>query len=86
MSQRQANIRLENETYERLEVAAFVHRRSVADEMRAAVLQWLDEHEGNPRFAQASGARDPLPDETVEGEEKVSSLAAKRERSRGKEA
>lgn len=84
MSQRQANIRLEEEVYERLEVAAFVHRRSVADELRAAVLQWLEEHEGNPRFAQASGARDPLPEEAVEREEKVSSLAAKRKSSRGK--
>jgi hypothetical protein len=40
--QRQVNIRFDDETYERLEIAAFIDRQSVPDAMRVAILVWLD--------------------------------------------
>ena len=79
MPQRQANIRLDDRDFERLEVAAFVHRRAVADELRAAVTAWLDAMEENPLFQTAGGAREPLPEEKVP-RSNVSSLDAKRGR------
>jgi plasmid stability protein len=42
MTQRQTNIRLDDETFEDLEVAAFINRRSFPDELRAALQAWLD--------------------------------------------
>ena len=45
MTQRQANIRLDDETFEDLEIAAFLNRRSFPDELRAAVRAWLDTFE-----------------------------------------
>lgn len=42
MSQRQANIRLDEEVYERLETAAFLSRATVPEALRTAVLEWLD--------------------------------------------
>jgi plasmid stability protein len=82
--QRQLNIRLDDQDYERLEVAAFVHRRSIADELRAALNGWLDKAENESRFADASRSRDPLP-EADAAKSNVSSLAIQRKRSRGKE-
>lgn len=80
MPQRQANIRLDDQLFERVEVAAFVHRRSFADEMRAALIAWVDSLDGDPLIERASGSRVPLPE--PEGA-RVSSLEdAKRKRTR----
>lgn len=74
--QRQANIRLDDATYERLEIAAFIDRQSVPDALRGAVLAWLDsfdeadiEAAKRLRKSNASKQADPAP---------VSSLAKKR--------
>lgn len=80
MPQRQTNIRLDDELFERIEVGAFVHRRSFADEMRAALVAWVDQLESDPLIQAASKAREPLPNE--EGAE-VRSLAEKRRRTGG---
>jgi hypothetical protein len=40
--QRQANIRLDEATYELLEIAAFLNRRSFSDELRTALLAWIE--------------------------------------------
>lgn len=61
--QRQANIRLDDELFEKIEVAAFVHRRSFADEMRAALVAWADRHVDDPLIQSATQSREPLPEE-----------------------
>lgn len=80
--QRQTNIRLDEPLLEWLEAVAFIHRRSVAEELRAAVDRWVSEHREDPRVRAARELRDPVGEEQGE----VPSLAAKRERARGKEA
>lgn len=57
--QRQTNIRLDEPTFEWLETTAFVHRRTVADELRAAVDEWIDKHRDDPRVRAARELRDP---------------------------
>jgi plasmid stability protein len=59
--QRQANIRLDDQLFEQIEVAAFVHRRSFADEMRAALIAWVEAHEADPLIRSASKSRQPIP-------------------------
>jgi hypothetical protein len=76
--QRQVNIRLEDSDFEALEAAAFIRRRSVPEELRAAVLGHLAESQDDPRMAQAQGLRDELPVEDAPGEALVSSLDARR--------
>lgn len=73
-TQKQINIRLEEPLYEWLEAAAFVHRRSVSEELRAAVDQWLDGHGDDPRVKAARELRDPDQERA-----QVSSLTAKRQ-------
>jgi ribosomal 50S subunit-recycling heat shock protein len=80
--QRQTNIRLDEPLLEWLEAVAFIHRRSVAEELRAAVDRWVEDHREDPRVRAARELRDPHRDEE-QGE--VRSLAAKRERASGKE-
>jgi len=83
LPQRQTNIRLEDELFEKLEVAAFVHRRSFADEMRAALIAWTDALRDDPQIVQARDSRDPLPEPE---EAQVSSLDAKRKRATRRDA
>jgi plasmid stability protein len=83
VSQRQANIRLDEELFERLEVAAFVHRRSFADEMRAALTDWTDKLQSDPLIAAASKSREPTPEPEAA---QVSSLDAKRGRTNRRNA
>jgi plasmid stability protein len=66
VSQRQANVRLDDRLFEQIEVAAFVHRRSFAEEMRAALVAWAERHEDNPQIQKAGSARDPLAEEADE--------------------
>ncbi|HEY8809462.1 MAG TPA: hypothetical protein VIM28_05520 [Solirubrobacterales bacterium] len=80
--QRQINIRLEDSHFEALEVAAFIHRRSMPDELRAAVLDHLSTSEGDPRMAQAQQLRDEPQQEGAAGEGVVRSLDTKRRRNR----
>jgi hypothetical protein len=72
--QRQTNIRLDEPVIEWLETTAYIHRRSVADELRAAVDDWLDRHRDDPRVRAARELRDAVPDKAS-----VSSLEAKRQ-------
>lgn len=83
MPQRQANIRLDDREFERLETGAFIHRRSVADELRAAVKNWIVELEKDPRVVRAERERDPLPPPDTD-EAEVHSLDAKRRGPRAK--
>jgi len=71
--QRQVNIRVEDADFEALETAAFLHRRTVADEMRAAVLEYLNAARMDPRFARAEELRDE-PDTDGERQGVVRSL------------
>jgi hypothetical protein len=57
--QRQTNIRLDESTFEWLEAVAFIHRRSVADELRMAVEEWLAKHRKDARVRAARELRDP---------------------------
>jgi hypothetical protein len=82
--QRQANIRLDDREFERLETAAYIHRRSLPDELRAAVKVWLEQLNEDPRVAQAEASRDPLPTPLEVEEAEVHSLEAKRKGARGK--
>jgi plasmid stability protein len=77
VAQRQANIRLDDGVFERLEAAAFIHRRSIADELRSAVEEWVEKHQNDPRVRAARELRDPSdePEDTI-----VSSLDEKRSR------
>jgi ribosomal 50S subunit-recycling heat shock protein len=75
--QRQTNIRLDEPTFEWLEAVAFIHRRSVADELRAAVDDWLDKHRADARVRAAKELRDP-----EEEEAQVSLLDDRRKRTR----
>jgi len=78
--QRQINIRLEDSDFEALEVAAFIHRRSVPDEMRAAVLDHLATSSADPRMGQAEKLRDEPDGATASEEGVVRSLPARRRR------
>lgn len=81
--QKQTNIRLDELTSEWVETIAFIHRRSVADELRGAVEEWVEKHRDDPRVRAARELRDP----TGEEQASVSSLEAKRKRrSRGSDA
>jgi hypothetical protein len=75
--QRQTNIRLDEPTFEWLETVAFIHRRSAADELRAAVDEWLEKHRDDPRVRAARELRDPR---TGEDGAAVRSLDEKRKR------
>jgi plasmid stability protein len=59
--QRQANVRLEDELFEKIEVAAFVHRRSFAEEMRKALEVWVESLAEDPLIVQASRSREEIP-------------------------
>jgi hypothetical protein len=74
--QKQTNIRLDEPSFEWLENIAHVHRRSVADELRAAVEDWIGKYREDPRVRATRELRDPL----EEAEAAVSSLADKRKR------
>lgn len=76
--QRQINIRLEDSDFEALEVAAFIHRRSVPDELRAAVVDHLGRAQSDPRMAKAESLRDEPPGEAASEDGAVSSLDARR--------
>jgi hypothetical protein len=82
--QRQVNIRLDDAEFERLEAAAFVHRRSLPEELRVAVKAWLAALEGDPAIATVESARDPLPNSETDDEASVHLLDAKRRGGRGK--
>jgi hypothetical protein len=84
VAQRQANIRLDETIFDKVEAAAFIHRRSIAEELRAAIVAWLDALEDDPRMSALDQVtRDPIENETPgEGGAEVSSLADKRKRSR----
>jgi hypothetical protein len=69
---------LDEPSFEWLENIAHVHRRSVADELRAAVDEWIEKYQQDPRVRATRELRDPL--EEPEGEQApVSSLADKRD-------
>lgn len=76
--QRQTNIRLDEPAFAWLETIAFIHRRTVADELRAAVDSWLEQHRDDARVRAARELRDPSPDDHGAEEAPVSSLDAKR--------
>jgi plasmid stability protein len=59
--QRQANVRLEDDLFEKLEVAAFVHRRSFAEEMRKALEAWIESIADDPRIVRAGESREDVP-------------------------
>lgn len=59
--QRQVNVRLDDSDFEELEAAAFIRRRSVPDELRAAVLEHLAKLRDDPRMQQAQRLRDDPP-------------------------
>jgi hypothetical protein len=82
--QRQVNIRLEDAEFERLEAAAFVHRRSLPEELRIAVKAWLAGLEGDQAIETVERHRDPLPSSETEDEASVHLLDAKRRGGRGK--
>jgi hypothetical protein len=84
VAQRQANIRLDETIFDKVESAAFIHRRSIAEELRVAIVAWVDALEGDPRMTTLGGlARDPVEGEHADEEGgQVSSLDAKRKRSR----
>jgi plasmid stability protein len=77
MAQRQANIRLDDAVFEQLEVAAFIHRRSLPEELRIAVIAWLKALEDDPRMSKAAELREELPADEVES---IVSLDEKRKR------
>jgi predicted DNA-binding protein len=79
--QKQTNIRLDETSFEWLENIAHVHRRSVADELRMAVEQWVEQHKEDPRIRATRELRDPSADES--GTPAVSSLDARRKRKPG---
>ena len=75
--QKQTNIRLDEPSFEWLENIAHVHRRSVADELRVAVDEWIGRHREDPRVRATMELRDP-PEGAGEERAPVSSLADKR--------
>jgi hypothetical protein len=76
--QRQANIRLDEATYERLEIVAFLNRRSISDELRAALLTWLETFDEKDLEIARLLRTKAAPDDDERA--KVSSLEKKRER------
>ena len=74
--QRQANVRIDDELFEQIEVTAFVHRRTFADEMRAALVAWAERYREDPLVKQASGSREATP-ATVPEEANVTHLNPK---------
>ncbi len=77
--QRQVNIRLDDSDFEALEAAAFIRRRSLPDELRAAVLDHLTKSEDDPRVAEAQRLRDdPYDASDAASDGVISSLDEKR--------
>lgn len=87
MAQRQVNVRLDDEEFERFWAAAFVEGRSLPEELRAAVRSHLDAFADNAHFKAALAARLGREDEKSDLEpKKVSSLDEKRKRARRSDA
>jgi hypothetical protein len=76
--QRQVNIRLNDSDFEALEAAAFIRRRSLPDELRAAVLDHLTTSEEDPRVGEAKRLRDEPYDASDSTGGVISSLDEKR--------
>ena len=76
--QKQTNIRLDEAAFEWLENIAHVHRRSVADELRTAVDEWVEKHQQDPRVRATRELRDVVESPGEVAEAPVSSLDDKR--------
>jgi hypothetical protein len=69
---------LDEASFEWLENIAHVHRRSVAEELRAAVEEWVEKHRENPRVRATRDLRDPVDEADDEARTSVSSLEDRR--------
>lgn len=77
-SQRQVNVRLDEETIEILEAAGFLEGRNLTDEARAAILSRAEEARVDPLVQAARALRQKRLMETGEAESNVSSLEKRR--------
>jgi len=84
--QRQVNVRLDEDEFDELESCAFIERRSLPEELRAAVRAHIAILEENPHFEAALAARRGRGEEKTGGKPAVSSLDARRKRGRGLDA
>ena len=78
VSQRQVNVRLDEETIEILEAAGFLEGRNLTDEARAAILSRAEEAQTDPLVQAARALRQKRVSETTEESSSVSSLDARR--------
>lgn len=86
MAQRQINVRLDDEEFEKFWTAAFVEGRSLPEELRSAVRAHLGTFEGNPHFEAALAARMGRAKEQENDPPTVSSLDQRRKRARRQDA
>lgn len=82
MSQRQINVRLDDDEFAKFETASFIEGHTLPEELRNAVRAHLASIEGNSYFQDALKARQGREEEREAQEPKVSSLDEKRTRTR----